>query len=281
MSRKKEREWKQQLIEALNAEAEEIEKRARSCQAELSEEKKQEMYRNIMERIQAEDSLEEKTAAEEKILPEKSRAAEKKASAGKSFWRHPLKLTGVLAAAAVLIFGMTLTSEGNRMYWLGKWKGLFGYDHVEQSNNGGDSIQTETSEQEAREQAWEKLGIAVPEFYYLPDEVDFIRATIEISEKRVIFQYTAEEGYIYLTAIKNNTEAAVRSGDPNGEYSEEITAGSGGEKLKVYILEDSSGGDGYKRYLGKWVYQNCGYEISGMKDKEALLEILRNMQFVQ
>ena len=40
MSRKKEREWKQQLIEALNAEAEEIEKRARSCQAELSEEKK-------------------------------------------------------------------------------------------------------------------------------------------------------------------------------------------------------------------------------------------------
>ena len=275
MSRKKEREWKQQLIEALNAEAEEIEKRARSCQAELSEEKKQEMYRNIMERIQAEDSL------EEKILPEKSRAAEKRASAGKSFWRHPLKLTGVLAAAAVLIFGMTLTSEGNRMYWLGKWQGLFNGSKTEKSDNGGDNIVVEMSEQEAREQAWEELGIAVPEFYYLPDEVDFIRATLEISEKRVIFQYTAEDGYIYLTAIKNDTEAAVRSGDPNGEYAEEITAGSEGEKIKVYILEDSSGGDGYKRYLGKWVYQNCGYEISGMKDKEALLEILRNMQFVQ
>ena len=60
MSKKKEKEWKQRLTAAMNAEAEEIEKQAEPFRAVLSEEKKAEIYQNIMEKIQ-----------EEKLLPEK------------------------------------------------------------------------------------------------------------------------------------------------------------------------------------------------------------------
>ena len=218
MSKKKEKEWKQRLTAAMNAEAEEIEKQAEPFRAVLSEEKKAEIYQNIMEKIQED----EKTSSAADPLPEKKAAgaeelsSSRKTASRKSFWRQPLKLTGVLAAAVVLIFSMTLTSEGNRMYWLGRWRGLFGYDDVEQSNNGGDRIQTETSEQEAREQAWEELGIAMPEFYYVPEDMKFESATLDTAENRVVFEYRAKEEYVYLNAVKNNIEATVQSGNPNG-----------------------------------------------------------------
>ena len=283
MSKKKEKEWKQRLTAAMNAEAEEIEKQAEPFRAVLSEEKKAEIYQNIMEKIQED----EKTSSAADPLPEKKAAgaeelsSSRKTACRKSFWRQPLKLTGVLAAAVVLIFSMTLTSEGNRMYWLGRWRGLFGYDDVEQSNNGGDRIQTETSEQEAREQAWEELGIAMPEFYYVPEDMKFESATLDTAENRVVFEYRAKEEYVYLNAVKNNVVATVQSGDPNGQYIENVQAGANGEEIDVIILSDDSGGAGFKRYSGKWNYQNCGYEISGMQSREILMEILRNMQFTQ
>ena len=283
MSKKKEKEWKQRLTAAMNAEAEEIEKQAEPFRAVLSEEKKAEIYQNIMEKIQED----EKTSSAADPLPEKKAAgaeelsSSRKTACRKSFWRQPLKLTGVLAAAVVLIFSMTLTSEGNRMYWLGRWRGLFGYDDVEQSNNGGDRIQTETSEQEARDQAWEELGIAMPEFYYVPEDMKFESATLDTAENRVVFEYRAKEEYVYLNAVKNNVEATVQSGDPNGQYIENVQAGANGEEIDVIILSDDSGGAGFKRYSGKWNYQNCGYEISGMQSREILMEILRNMQFTQ
>ena len=283
MSKKKEKEWKQRLTAAMNAEAEEIEKQAEPFRAVLSEEKKAEIYQNIMEKIQedektssAADPLSEKKAAGAEEL-----SSSRKTASRKSFWRQPLKLTGVLAAAVVLIFSMTLTSEGNRMYWLGRWQSLFEGSETEKSDNGGDNIVVETSEQEAREQAWEELGIAMPEFYYVPEDMRFESATLDTAENRVVFEYRTKEEYVYLNAVKNNVEATVQSGDPNGQYIENVQAGANGEEIDVIILSDDSGGVGFKRYSGKWNYQNCGYEISGMQSREMLMEILRNMQFTQ
>ena len=283
MSKKKEKEWKQRLTAAMNAEAEEIEKQAEPFRAVLSEEKKAEIYQNIMEKIQedektssAADPLSEKKAAGAEEL-----SSSRKTACRKSFWRQPLKLTGVLAAAVVLIFSMTLTSEGNRMYWLGRWQSLFEGSETEKSDNGGDNIVVETSEQEAREQAWEELGIAMPEFYYVPAGMRFVKATIDTVRKSIVFQYGFKKSYIYLTASKNDVDAVVQSDNPNGEYVENIHAGVQGEEVQIRVSKDSSGGESYKRYLGKWVYQNCTYEISGISERDVLIEILRNMQFSQ
>ena len=50
MSKKKEKEWKQRLTAAMNAEAEEIEKQAEPFRAVLSEEKKAEIYQRKFRR---------------------------------------------------------------------------------------------------------------------------------------------------------------------------------------------------------------------------------------
>ena len=283
MSKKKEKEWKQRLTAAMNAEAEEIEKQAEPFRAVLSEEKKAEIYQNIMEKIQED----EKTSSAADPLPEKKAAgaeelsSSRKTASRKSFWRQPLKLTGVLAAAVVLIFSMTLTSEGNRMYWLGRWQSLFEGSETEKSDNGGDKIVVETSEQEAREQAWEELGIAMPEFYYVPEDMRFESATLDTAENRVVFEYRTEEEYIYLTAIKNDTEADVQSRNPNGIYIQDIKAGANGDSIEVLVVEDTSGGEDYSIYKGKWVYQNCNYEIGNITEESDLIKILENMQYIQ
>lgn len=276
MSRKKETQWKQRLIDAMNAEAEAIEREAEPFRTELSQKQKDEMYQNIMQGIREKDIAARANASDtENGAKKKTRRREKK-----SFWRQPLKVAGVLTAAAVLVFGMSLTSEGNRMYWLGKWRALFGYNSVEQSNNGGDSIKTETSEQEARKVAWDELGISMPEFYYLPDGTDFVRATIDLENCRVMFQY-GEQDYIYLTAIKNDTDATVQSGNPNGRDVETVRAGAQGENIEMEIMEDSSGGEEFTVYIGKWNYENCGYKLTGVPDKIELTKILQNMQYIQ
>ena len=239
MSKKKEKEWKQRLTAAMNAEAEEIEKQAEPFRAVLSEEKKAEIYQNIMEKIQED----EKTSSAADPLPEKKAAgaeelsSRRKTASRKSFWRQPLKLTGVLAAAVVLVFSMTLTSEGNRMYWLGRWQSLFEGSETEKSDNGGDNIVVETSEQEAREQAWEELGIAMPEFYYVPEDMRFESASIDLPRKRVVFQYISDKEYLYLTAIKNDIDATVQSRNPNGNSIREIKAGTKGDSIEVMIAE--------------------------------------------
>lgn len=276
MSRKKETQWKQRLIDAMNAEAEAIEREAEPFRTELSQKQKDEMYQNIMQGIREKDIAARTNASDtENGAKKKTRRREKN-----SFWRQPLKVAGVLTAAAVLVFGMSLTSEGNRMYWLGKWRALFGYNSVEQANNGGDSIKTETSEQEARKVAWDELGISMPEFYYLPDGTKFIDGTVDANRCRVVFRYSSEGGYIYLTALKN-ASAAVQSGIHNGERIEDVRAGAEGEELTIEIIEDVLSGDQLKSYTGRWIYRNCGYEITGVNDKEDLLEVLKNLYYVQ
>ena len=283
MSKKKEKEWKQRLTAAMNAEAEEIEKQAEPFRAVLSEEKKAEIYQNIMEKIQED----EKTSSAADPLPEKKAAgaeelsSSRKTACRKSFWRQPLKLTGVLAAAVVLIFSMTLTSEGNRMYWLGRWQSLFEGSETEKSDNGGDNIVVETSEQEAREQAWEELGIAMPEFYYFSPKTKFIDAVIDFPEKRIVFQYTMDAENVYLTAVKNNTEAAVQSKNPDGAYVKEVKAGAKGDSIPIMIEKDASGGEQYTEYKGTWNYQNCDYELGNVDSEEELIKILENMQYSQ
>lgn len=123
MSKKKKTLWKQRLTEALNSEGEEIEKQAEPFRTELSQEKKDEMYQNIMQEIQAMNAA---AGTEKKNAETGSGTSGEKDSGKRRVWRRPLKVAGVLAAVVVLVFGMSLTSEGNRMYWLGKWQSLFG-----------------------------------------------------------------------------------------------------------------------------------------------------------
>ena len=86
---------------------------------------------------------------------------------------------------------------------------------------------------------------------------------------------------VYLTAVKNNTEAAVQSKNPDGAYVKEVKAGAKGDSIPIMIEKDASGGEQYTEYKGTWNYQNCDYELGNVDSEEELIKILENMQYSQ
>lgn len=274
MREEKEKKWKQQLLKALDAEAEKIEQRAGPCQSPLSEEKKEEMYQNIMARIRQS----EETAGGSEEAPERRAAASgRRGAMGKPFWKHPLRLAGVLLAVTAAVFGTSLISEANRAYWIGKWEALTGGGKVEQSDNGTDYMLTETSEMELREKAEEELGILVPAFYYLPGEAQFLDGTILLERGRVVLRYTFDEDYLYLTIEKSN-KSLVGSNIGSGQVIDTIHIGSGDNAIEVIVSEDKEGAALVRQ--GEWNYQNCRYVFGGPVDLEEMKKILENMHFM-
>ena len=275
MREEKEKKWKQQLLKALDAEAEKIEQRAGPCQSPLSEEKKEEMYQNIMARIRQSGEA----AGGSGEAPERRAAASgRRGAMGKPFWKHPLRLAGVLLAVTAAVFGTSLISEANRAYWIGKWEALTGDGKVEQANNGGDDkMLTETSEMELREKAKEELGIIVPEFFYLPGEAQFLDGTILLERGRVVLRYTFDEDYLYLTIEKSN-KSLVGSNIGSGQVIDTIHIGSGDNAIEVIVSEDKEGAVLVRQ--GEWNYQNCRYVFGGPVDLEEMKKILENMYFM-
>lgn len=274
MREEKEKKWKQQLLKALDAEAEKIEQRAGPCQSPLSEEKKEEMYQNIMARIRQS----EETAGGSGEAPERRAAASgRRGAMGKPFWKHPLRLAGVLLAVTAAVFGTSLISEANRAYWIGKWEALTGDGKVEQSDNGTDYMLTETSEMELREKAKEELGMIVPEFFYLPGEAQFLDGTILLERGRVVLRYTFDEDYLYLTIEKSN-KSLVGSNIGSGQVIDTIHIGSGDNTIEVIVSEDKEGAVLVRQ--GEWNYQNCRYVLGGPVDLEEMKKILENMYFM-
>lgn len=274
MREEKEKKWKQQLLKALDAEAEKIEQRAGPCQSPLSEEKKEEMYQNIMARIRQS----EETAGGSGEAPERRAAASgRRGTMGKPFWKHPLRLAGVLLAVTAAVFGTSLISEANRAYWIGKWEALTGSGKVEQSDNGTDYMLTETSEMELREKAKEELGILVPAFYYLPDDTEFVEGIIYLERGRVILRYSLGQEYLYLT-IEKSDKSLVGSNIGSGQVIDTIHIGSGDNAIEVIVSADEEGEVLVRQ--GEWNYQNCRYVFGGPVDLEEMKKILENMHFM-
>lgn len=274
MRKKKEEKWKQQLLKALDAEAEQIQQRAEPYKATLSEEKKKEMYANIMARVRQSEEAESR----EEIPAGEAAATGKKGVVQKPIWRQPLKLAGILLAIGIGVFGTSLISEANRIYWLGKWQELTGSGNVEQSNNGGDSLLTETSEIELREKAKEELGIVVPVFYYMPDGMGFTDGTISLERGRVVSRYQYRNNIIYLT-IDKNSSAIVDSVTAKNFDSEIITIGSENDEIEVRFSEDSS--ESQAVWQSDWIYQNCRYTFGGIIQKAELSKIIEYMHFTE
>ena len=274
MREEKEKKWKQQLLKALDAEAEKIEQRAGPCQSPLSEEKKEEMYQNIMARIRQS----EETAGGSGEAPERRAAASgRRGAMGKPFWKHPLRLAGVLLAVTAAVFGTSLISEANRAYWIGKWEALTGDGKVEQSDNGTDYMLTETSEMELREKAKEELGIIVPEFFYLPDDTKFVDGTVYLQRGRVILRYSLGQEYLYLT-IEKSDKSLVGSAFGNSKAIETVELGFGEDSMEIVISEDAEGETVVRQ--GEWKYRNCMYVFGGPVSLEEMKKILENMYFM-
>lgn len=197
-------------------------------------------------------------------------------TAGKRRRFAVLKAASVLLVACVGVFGITMTSEGNRLWVMEKVEQVFGSGENVRANNDEDRKFSDVSELEAREMIEEELGIPVPEFFYLPEGTEFWKAEIDEVAGDAVFLYTLADGSVLSLRMFSSKEDKTQSMIYDGEfiYENQYTV----DNIIYYVsvrLDDM-----IKEELTdiKWNYKNYSFELSGNINRKEIETIVRGIR---
>lgn len=282
MSEKQAEKKDKKLLDALQEEAKEIEKRAESYQGQhLTQGDKDDMYLKIMERLKEMGELEKDEEKESEATGTDGAVVmpmPKKKPVKKPLWRQIVKCAGILLVAGSVVFATSLISEGNRMYWIEKWQSLFPGSKVVTTDNDTDRILNDLTEQEIREKIESEMGMPMPRFLYWPEGTKYLDASVSIEQKTVRLDYEYNNNIIYLlvTGSENDISESKMS---QLAKSEEIIIDIKNNKVPVTLIADDTGTNGTIIYRGQWKYANCLYELSGIIEKEEMIKVLKKVRY--
>lgn len=270
------------LEDALREEADDIERRALAHAPEhrLSREEKDAMLKNILDRVKEKESAEEETSSgSEDKKEEKSKIKEFSGSAKKKPIRNRVaKCACIVLVAGCAVFASSLISEGNRMYWVQMWHNLFPGSDTTVTNNDDNRVIRNVTEEEARAEVKEILNLPVPEFYYMPDEINFESVRINTDVQYARFQYICNDRAVYFSVLGDIADR-TESWSPDSEKIDTLSVKVSDGEIPIYIIEDTTGNDGTIIYRAQWIYHNCQYELSGVLEKKEMIKILEKIRY--
>lgn len=194
-----------------------------------------------------------------------------------SMKRKVIKWSAVAAATILGIFTVSMSSEANRAYIMQEVNRLFGND----VNTELDNVEVKESGRTV-EYAFEDIettfNITMPEFYYLPDDMEYLDYTLDKNAQTAIIRYSFKEQMVYLAVFINNKETTRLSQEDTGTHLYDINSEwvSG---LKSSLWEIYEEGDRQPTYSLKWNYKNIYYEFLGKLDKEEIEKIAREILY--
>lgn len=232
------------------------------------EEVMEEKIRKEPEKIEEENPVEK--ASEKNTVnrrPAKIRWFQKKAT----------KVACVCLVAAAAMFGLSMTSEANRLRLLQTANEVLGTGDLLNADNGEDRAMSAGSEDEARQEITDTLNVEVPDFYYLPEGMAYQGYQIfnEIGYARL--QYSYKSGFLYLeisNSLSDMSQSSIKQGE-EGKRVEEVETLSGVIEMSIEHLET----DGKEQYIARWEYNNSSYLFGGEISEQELMEILKNISF--
>lgn len=194
-----------------------------------------------------------------------------------SMKKKVIKWSAVAAATIIGIFTVSMSSEANRAYIMQEVNRLFGND----VNTGLNNVEVKESGRTV-EYAFEDIentfNITMPEFFYLPDDMEYLDYNIDKEAQIAIIQYLQGEQNIYLVVFANNKEISRLTQEDAGTYLGDISSEwvSGLESSLWEIYEN---GDKQPTYSLKWNYKNVYYELLGKMHKQELEKIAQEILY--
>lgn len=246
---------------------------------EPTEEKFQALMAKARERGMFPEGESSEVKVEEKTSTHKVSNENEKNPAGKrnrkqkihSMKRKVIKWSAVAAATIMGIFTVSMSSEANRAYIMQEVNRLFGND----VNTELDNVEVKESgrtEEYAFEDIENTFNITMPEFYYLPDDMEYLDYTLDANSETAIIRYSFGEQVIYLAVFVNNKETTRLTQEDNGIYLYNIDNGLLPE-LSCALWEIYEEGDQQPTYSLKWNYKNIYYEFFGKMNEEEMSKI--------
>lgn len=235
--------------------------------------------------VKAEEEMDEKTRKEpEKVTEEnvvekdsEKHTVNRRSAKIRWFQKKAAKVACVCLVAAAAMFGLSMTSEANRLRLLQTANEMLGTGDLLKANNGDDRAMSAGSEDEARQEITDVLNVEVPDFYYLPEDMGYKSCEIveEIGYAKIRYSY--KQGFLYLeisNSLSDMSQGNIKENQENEDAAEEIETLSGKMKFVIKNTEE-----GKELYTASWEYKNISYVFGGEVSREELVEILKNISF--
>ncbi len=190
------------------------------------------------------------------------------------FQKKAVKAAGVCLIAGAAVFGLSMTSEANRLLLMQTANEVLGTGDLMKTNNGEDRDVVSGDEDAAREDISEKLNVEVPEFYYLPEGMAYDSYQIfdEVGYAKISYSY--QNGYIHLDVSNSLTDMSQGEVNDEQDIPERIETLNGTMDFVIKKMEEGEG-----QYMARWEYKNVSYALSGEISREELIKILEKISY--
>lgn len=283
-------ELNQKILEEFLKEAEEIEKEAEEISKSLECEPTEDGFQKLMAEIRRRESTEdtnnyvtnvddrEKHTSKLKELKNVKQHVDKsKSKQGNTGRKRVVRWASVAAAVLIGVFGISMTSEVNRAYIMREMNELFGNDVNTQVDNN-DVIKSDRTDRYACEEIENTLNIKMPEFFYMPDDLEYKTYSLDEEAGAGVLQYSYGEQIIFLTAFLNENKASVLNQNDSGILIDTFQNDFIPE-LKITLWKIQEKEDKTPIYALKWEYKNCYYEFFGEMQENEMENIAKNIVY--
>lgn len=225
------------------------------------------------------DSKKENTKEETKEKTKKETTITYPASRRAAGWwrKKAMQWTAVAAVTAIGIFGVSMTSQANRAYVMREVNKVFGND-VNTELDNDKVVQSDRTEEYAKETIENTFKIKTPRFFYLPQGVEYHDFFIDDTAQTAFIQYAYNGQMMYLQIFANEENASGIVQSDNGKLLGEIVNDFSND-IKIQIWEVNVDEDEKITYIAKWKYLNTYYELSGKIDREELEKIVKKIMY--
>lgn len=270
--------------EQFRKEADELVKRLETDDRFDGFEPPEELFQKLVVEARDEGLLEEENT---KRLEDETKSTEEKIKENQNtkvvkFFNHRIskKFLGMTAAAVITcfgLFGVSMSTQGGRSYVMDKANEVLGDEKNTEIENSQDRLISDRTEEEARSEIEKELQVEVPQFFYLPDRIEFDSYEIDKVANSVYIKYKNGEDYMYFIIQANYVEKSGIYKNDEGDYLGKAECELSKIEPELWVIQDE--GDSEPTYLAQWDYKNSYYRISGKITKEEMRNIINDIMF--
>lgn len=188
-----------------------------------------------------------------------------------------VKRSAVAAAVVFGIFSLTMTSEANRAYIMQKIDKMMG-NHTRTEVDNNKTLVNDSTEEKARAEIEEALQVKLPQFFYMPDGMEYEDYVVDEEAQVAFVQYMYNENVIFLLVYSNDKDSSAVATSDMGEKIKEVTS-QFGQQISSSLWEIMDDNDIKPTYMLQWEYKNTFYEMYGKLDQQQIEKIAENVLF--
>lgn len=188
--------------------------------------------------------------------------------------RMAVKWVAMLAVTLLGVFGISMSSQANRTFVMQKVEDALNGKHTV-IDNSDNRIISDTKEEEDREELEEILQIRLPQFFYMPNQMEYSQYTVDESAQFACLEYLYNNETMFFMVYANCKDA---SGVYRNDQGEEIgNLESKFVDITVQLRKIEEKDDKKPTYIADWEYKNSYFEIVGKITEEEMREIVENI----